>query len=303
MDRRNASDLLAFLAVSREHSFTKAAHKLGLTTSALSHTMRALEDRLGVRLLTRTTRNVAPTEAGERLMHSLAPLFDEIDVQIEALSVLKDKPAGTVRLTCTDHICQHILRERLTDLLRQYPEIKVEIVIDYGLTNIVDERIDAGIRQGELISKDMIAVRISPDWRFSLVGAPAYFDRHGVPKTPYDLTKHNCACLRLTSVGGLWAWEFQKGGKEFSVRVDGQLTFNTIMPGFQAALDGLCLAYVPDDLSRLHIERGELRKVLAAWSLRCQGFHLYYPNRRQASPAFSVLVDALRYQAGSTQLT
>lgn len=295
MERKNATDLLAFLMVARERSFTRAANKLGVTTSALSHTLRALEERLGVRLLSRTTRNVAPTEAGERLMKSLGPLFDEIDVQIEAISALKGKPAGTVRLTYTDHICQYILHERLAGLLRRYPEIKVEILIDYGLTNIVGERIDAGIRQGELISKDMIAVRISADWRFSLVGAPAYFERHGVPKTPHDLTRHNCACLRLTSSGGLWAWEFQKGGKEFSVRVDGQLTYNSIMPGFHAALDGLCLAYVPDDLSRPYIERGELREVLADWSLRCQGFHLYYPNRRQPSPAFSALVEALRY--------
>ena len=295
MDRRNASDMLAFLTVAREHSFTKAATRLGLTTSALSHTMRALEERLGVRLLTRTTRNVAPTEAGERLANSLAPLFDEIDVQIEALGALRDKPAGSVRLTCTDHVSHYVLRERLAGVLRRYPQIKVEVRIDYGLTNIVGDRIDAGIRLGEQVSKDMIAVRIGPDWRFSLVGAPSYFERHPTSQRPHDLTRHNCACLRLPSSGALWAWEFQKGGKEFSVRVDGQLTYNSILPGFQAALDGLCLAYVPEDLSRPHIERGELREVLVDWSLRCQGFHLYYPNRRQASPAFSVLVEALRY--------
>ncbi|WP_313685042.1 LysR family transcriptional regulator [Pantoea sp.] len=303
MNRRNANDLLAFLTIAREQSFTKAANKLGVSSSALSHTIRALEERLGLRLLTRTTRNVSATEAGERLLSSLGPLFDEIDHQIDALSALRDKPSGTVRLTCTDHVSQFILRDRIAGVIKQYPELKIEILLDYGLTNIVGDRIDAGIRQGELISKDMIAVRISPDWRFALVGSPDYFKKYPEPDTPYDLTRHNCAGLRLTSSGTLWAWDFQQDGKEFSVKVDGQLSYNSIMPGFDAALDGICLAYVPYDMAKEHIDSGALREVLSEYSLRCLGFHLYYPNRRQATPAFSAVVDALRYTEPSLNAT
>lgn len=292
----NLSDMIGFVAVAREESFTKAANKLGVTTSALSHTIRGLEERLGIRLLTRTTRRVAPTAAGERLLRSIGPLFDEIEFQIEALSELRERPAGIVRLTCTDHVSEYVLREKIAAFIRDYPEIKVEIFLDYGLTDIVGQRIDAGIRQGDLLSKDMIAVRIGADWRFSLVGAPSYFARYPAPDTPYDLQQHNCAGLRLTTSGGLWAWDFQKEGKEFSVRVDGQLTYNSIMPGFQAALDGLCLAYVPEDLTKPYVERGELLEVLVDWSLRCQGFHIFYPNRRQPTPAFSALLEALRYR-------
>lgn len=294
MDRKNATDLLSFMAIAREGSFVKAANKLGVTSSALSHSMRAFEERLGLRLLTRTTRNVSPTAAGEQLLLSLGPLFDEIDNQIESLRALKEKPVGAVRLTCTDHVCDYIIRKKIASIVSMYPEIKIEIILDYGLTNIVDNRIDAGIRQGELISKDMIAVRISDDWRFSAVASPSYFERHAIPQTPYELTGHNCAGLRLTSGGGLWAWEFQKQGKIISVKVDGQLSYNTIMPGLNAALDGLCLAYLPYDLTAPYIEKGELIEVLVDWSLHCQGFHLYYPNRRQPSSAFQAVVEALR---------
>jgi len=296
MEKRNANDLLAFLAVARDRSFTKAANKLGVTTSALSRTMRSLEERIGVRLLTRTTRAVAPTEAGELLLESLGPLFDEIETKLDSLSMLRDTPAGTVRLTCTDHVSHYILREKIAGLVTKYPDIKVEIVLDYGLTNIVDSRIDAGIRVGESVSKDMIAVPLGPGWRFSLVGTPSYFARNNVPKSPYDLTKHNCAKLRLTTGGGVWAWDFKDGHKEFTVRVDGQLTYNSIMPCFYAALDGLCLAYVPEDLSRPYIENGELQEVLQEWSLSDQVLYLYYPSRRQPTPAFSALLEAIRYR-------
>ncbi|GAB3457269.1 LysR family transcriptional regulator [Insolitispirillum peregrinum] len=291
------NDLAAFIAIAREASFTRAANKLGVTPSALSHTMRGLEERLGIRLLTRTTRKVAPTAAGERLLQSIGPLFDEIDVQVTALGDLRDRPAGIVRLTCTDHASQYVLHDRLMAFLRRYPDIKVEICLDYGLTDIVGERIDAGVRSGDMVSRDMIASRIGPDWRFALVGSPDYFSRHAPPETPYDLARHNCACLRFTTGGGLWAWEFQDDqGKIFTVRVDGQLICNSIMPGLQTALDGLCLAYLPEDMARPHIASGALIEVLEPWSLRCLGLHLFYPHRRQPTPAFTALLEALRYR-------
>lgn len=290
------NDMIGFVAVAREESFTKAAAKLGVTTSALSHTIRGLEEKLGIRLLTRTTRKVATTAAGERLLRSIGPLFDEIEFQIEALGELRERPAGIVRLTCTDHVSEYVIRDKIADFVKAYPEINIEIFQDYGLTDIVGQRIDAGIRQGDLLAKDMIAVRIGPDWRFSLVGTPEYFERHGRPETPYDLTIHNCAGLRLTTSGGLWAWDFQENGKEFSVKVDGQLTYNTILPGLQAALDGICLAYVPEDLTERYIADGLLEEVLPDWSLRCQGFHIFYPNRRQPTPAFAALLESLRHR-------
>lgn len=291
----NLKDLIGFVAVAREESFTRAANRLGVTTSALSHTIRGLEERLGLRLLTRTTRKVALTAAGERLLLAIGPLFDEIEFQVDALSELRERPAGIIRLTCTDHVSEYVLRDRIAAFLRDYPEIRIEIYLDYGLTDIVGLRIDAGIRQGDLLDNEMIAVRISPDWRFSLVGSPTYFQRYPLPKTPHDLKGHECAGLRLTTSGGLWAWDFQENGRAFNVRVGGQLTFNSIMPGFQAALDGICLAYVPQDMTRSYVERGELIEILAEWSLRCQGFHIFYPNRRQPTPAFSALINALRY--------
>lgn len=299
MNRRNANDLLTFLLIAREQSFTKAANKLGVSTSALSHTIRSLEDRLGLRLLTRTTRNVSVTEVGEKLLSSLGPLFDEIDNQIDALGALRDKPSGTVKISCTDHVSKYLLRKPIANLVRKYPELKIEILHDYGLTNIVEDRIDAGIRMGEMVSKDMIGVRISPEWRFALVGSPSYFSKNNKPISPYDLTKHNCAALRLTSSGTIWAWEFQQDGKEFSVKIDGQLIFNSILPSVDAAIDGLCLTYVPYDLVKEQIEKGELIEVLPEFSLTCLGFYLYYPNRRQATPAFQAVIDALRYNPPS----
>ncbi|GGF52249.1 LysR family transcriptional regulator [Azorhizobium oxalatiphilum] len=297
MPAANFNDLTAFLAVAREESFTRGADRLGLSASALSHTIRGMEERLGVRLFTRTTRRVALTAAGERLLTSVGPLLDEIELQVAALGELRDRPAGIIRLTCTDHVSEHHLHRKLVPFLRAYPDIRIEILLDYGLTDIVGERIDAGIRQGELLGKDMIAVRIGPDWRFSLVGAPSYFEHHPIPQTPHELAGHNCAGLRLTTSGRLWAWEFEKDGKPFSVRVEGQLTYNSIMPGLQAARDGLCLAYLPDDLTREPIARGELIEVLEPWSVRCEGLHIFYPNRRQPTAAFSALLEALRHRA------
>lgn len=297
MKPNKVSDLQAFIAVARDQSFTKAAARLGLTPSALSHTMKALEERLGVRLLARTTRNVAPTEAGERLMRSVAPLFDQIASEVESLSELRDKPAGTIRITCTDDQIELCLRPMLAEFLKAYPDITLEFYVDYGFTNVVEERFDAGIRLGEAISKDMIAARIGPDWRLAVVGSPAYFDRNPPPKTPYDLTKHACVNIRYRPSGSIYAWQFKKDGKEFTVKVEGQLVFNSIMHVLNAAVDGIGLAYVPEQLLAPYLADGRLKEVLAKWCPHFQGYHLYYPNRRQASPAFSAFVEALRYRA------
>jgi DNA-binding transcriptional LysR family regulator len=296
MANEKIHDLQAFLAVAREQSFTKAATKLGLTPSALSHTIKALEARLGVRLLARTTRNVAPTEAGERLVRSVGPHFDQIEAELRALGELRDKPAGTVRITCTDDAIVTVFQPMLAGFLEQYPDITVEISVDYGFTNIVEQRIDAGVRLGESLSKDMIGVRIGPDWRFAVVGSPAYFERRSPPQTPQDLTNHKAINLRLTTAGGIYAWELKKDGRELNVRVEGQLVFNTIMPVLDAAADGLGLAYLPLDLARPYLDDGRLVEVLADWCPYFQGYHLFYPNRRQASPAFAALVEALRYR-------
>jgi DNA-binding transcriptional LysR family regulator len=289
-------DLQAFLAVAREQSFTKAAVKLGITPSALSHTIKTLEQRLGVRLLTRTTRNVAPTDAGERLMHSVGPHFDQIEVELTALGQLRDKPAGIVRITCTDDAIVTIFQPMLAGFLRQYPEVSVEIIVDYGFTNIVEQRIDAGVRLGGSLSKDMIAVRIGPDWRFAVVGSPAYFERRSPPATPQDLTNHVAVNIRLTTAGSIYAWEFEKGDRKLNVRVDGQLVFNNIMPVLQGAVDGIGLAYLPLELATPYLKDGRLVEVLADWCPYFQGYHLFYPNKRQASPAFAALVEALRYR-------
>ena len=297
MPTEKIHDLQAFLAVAREQSFTKAAARLGITPSALSHAIKGLEARLGVRLLARTTRNVAPTEAGERLMRSIGPHFDQIEAEVQALGELRDKPAGTVRLTCTDDAIVTIFRPMLAGFLERYPDISVEISVDYGFTNIVEQRIDAGVRLGEALSKDMIAVRIGPDWRFAVVGSPAYFEGRSVPVVPQDLTNHRAVNLRLTTGGGIYAWEFGKEGRLINVRVEGQLVFNNIMPVLNSALDGLGLAYIPLELARPYLEDGRLVEVLADWCPFFQGYHLFYPNRRQASPAFAALVDALRYRA------
>jgi DNA-binding transcriptional LysR family regulator len=296
MPRENLNDLVAFLAVANQRSFTKAAAQLGVSQSALSHTVRGLEERLGLRLLTRTTRSVAPTEAGERLLRAAGPRLEEIDAELAALSELRDKPSGTIRITAHDHAVKAAVWPALEKLLPAYPDIKLEIVIDYGLTDIVAERYDAGIRSGEMVAKDMVAVRIGPDMRSAVVGAPAYFAQRPRPKTPQDLTAHTCINLRLPTHGGLYAWEFEKDGRELRVRVEGQLVFNATGPMLDAALAGFGLAYVPEDSVRAHLADGVLIRVLADWCPPFPGYHLYYPSRRQPTPAFALLVNALRYR-------
>jgi DNA-binding transcriptional LysR family regulator len=297
MPRQNVNDLLAFLAVAKERSFTRAAAQLGVSQSALSHTIRGLEERLGLRLLTRTTRSVAPTDAGERLLRSVGPRFDEIDAELAALSELREKPAGTIRITAGEHAAEAILWPALANLLAHYPDIKVELIIDYGPTDIVAERYDAGVRLGEQVAKDMIAVRIGPDMRMAVVGAPSYFARRSMPKKPQDLTAHDCINLRLPTYGGLYAWEFEKRGRELKVRVEGQLVFNNIALRLHAALAGCGLAYLPEDQVKTHLADGRLVRVLDDWCPPFSGYHLYYPSRRQPTPAFALLVDALRYRA------
>jgi DNA-binding transcriptional LysR family regulator len=296
MSRANVNDLLAFLAVAREASFTRAAAKLGVSQSALSHTIRGLEARLGLRLLTRTTRSVAPTEAGERLLRTVGPRFDEIDAELAALSELRERPAGTIRITTGEHAANAILWPALVKLLPEYPDIKVELVIDNGLTDIVAERYDAGVRFGESLDKDMIAVRVGPDLRMAVVGSPSYFATRSVPATPQHLTAHDCINLRLPTYGGLYAWEFEKDGRALKVRVEGRLVFNSPTPVLTAALAGFGLAYVPEDMVTPHLDAGKLMRVLAAWCPPFSGYHLYYPSRRQPTPAFAVLVDALRHR-------
>ena len=297
MQRENFNDILAFLAVARERSFTRAAAKLGISQSALSHTISGLEARLGLRLLTRTTRSVSPTQAGERLLQTAAPRFEEIEGELKALSELRDKPAGTIRITATDYPADTILLPKLAKFLPQYRDIKVEIIIDYGLTDIVAQRYDAGVRWGEQVAKDMIAVRIGPDMRIAVVGAPSYFAKRSQPKKPQDLTDHICINLHLPTYGGLYAWEFEKGGRELRVRVEGQLVLNGTTQVLNAALAGLGLAYVPEDLAQPHVAAGRLKRVLEDWCAPFPGYHLYYPSRRHSSPAFALLVDALRYRS------
>jgi DNA-binding transcriptional LysR family regulator len=295
MRQTDLNDIMAFLAVARERNFTRAAARLGVSQSALSQTVRGLEARLGLRLLTRTTRSVAPTEAGERLLRAAGPRLDEIAAELAALSELRDKPAGTIRITAHDHAVRSVLVPALEKLLPDYPDIKVEIVIDYGLTDIVAERFDAGVRTGEMIAQDMVAVRIGPDMRSAVVGAPSYFAARPAPKTPQALTAHNCINLRLPTHGGLYAWEFAKGRRELRVRVEGQLIFNGSAPMLDAALAGAGLAYLPEDDVRTYLADGRLIRVLGDWCPPYPGYHLYYPSRRQPTSAFTVLVNALRY--------
>jgi DNA-binding transcriptional LysR family regulator len=295
----NLNDLQAFLAVGQERNFTRAAAKLGVSQSALSHTIRGLEERLGVRLLTRTTRSVAPTEAGERLLQTIAPRFEDIEAELAALVELREKPSGTIRITATDYVADAILWPKLAKVLKRYPDIKIEIVIDYGLTDIVAERFDAGVRSGEQVAKDMVAVRIGPDMRAAVVGAPSYFENHSEPQRPQDLITHNCIRLRLPTRGGLYAWEFEKDGRELRVHVDGQLTFNATFQMLSAALAGFGVAYVPESLAQPHIHKGRLRRVLEDWCPLYSGYHLFYPNRRQPTAAFALLVDVLRYRASA----
>jgi DNA-binding transcriptional LysR family regulator len=294
--RPSLDDLAAFAEVAKQRSFTRAAARLGVSQSALSQTVRALEERLGLRLLTRTTRSVAPTEAGERLLQTLTPRFEDIDNALSALTALREQPAGTIRVTAGEHAAIAVLEPALKGFLDRYPDIHVEIVVDYGLTDIVAERFDAGVRLGEQVAKDMVAVRIGPDMRMAVVGSPAYFADRPRPETPHDLTAHNCINMRLPTYGGLFAWEFEKDGRELNVRVDGRLVYNTLALRIHSALNGLGLAYVPEDQAQALIERGDLIRVLEDWCEPFSGYHLYYPDRRQASPAFSALVAALRYK-------
>jgi DNA-binding transcriptional LysR family regulator len=296
MQRENLNDILAFLAVARERSFARAAAKLGVSQSALSHTISGMEARLGLRLLTRTTRSVLPTEVGQRLLEKVAPRLEEVEAELAAIRELRKKPGGTIRITATEHAADAVLLPKLTKLLRLYPEIKIEITIDYGLTDIVAQRYDAGVRSGEQVARDMVAVRIAPDMRMAVVGAPPYFKTRPEPKTPQELIDHNCITLRLPH-GGLYAWEFEKGGRALRVRVDGQLTYNTSAQMLNAAVAGLGLAYVPEGMAQPHLAKGRLKRVLEEWCLPYSGYHLYYPSRRQSSAAFALLVDALRYRS------
>lgn len=294
MARRNLNDLMAFVTVAREGSFTRAAATLGVTQSALSQTVRALEERLQIRLLTRTTRSVSPTAAGERLMQAIGRRFDEIEAELDALTELREKPAGTVRITCGDYVLHSILLPRLAPLLREYPDIKLEFDVNYGFRDIVADRFDAGVRLGNTIDKDMIAVPIGPQMRLAAVASPAYLAAHPAPKTPKDLTRHACINQRMPTSGGLYVWDFERRGRRVNVRVDGQLIFNTTQPQVDAALAGLGIALLPEDELMAHIESGGLVRVLEEWCPKFEGYHLYYPSRRQPSPAFSLVVQALR---------
>ena len=296
MRGNNLNDLVGFLAVANERSFTRAAAKLGLSQSALSHTIRDLEERPGVRLLTRTTRSVAPTQAGERLLQTLGPRFQEIDAELAALRELRDKPTGTIRITATEYAVDTLLWPKLAKFLAKYPDITVEISIDSALTDIVAQRFDAGVRSGEQVAKDMIAVRIGPDTSMAVIGSPSYFRKQPEPKRPQDLIGHSCINLRLPTQGGLYAWEFEKGARELKVRVEGQLVFNSTYQMLNAALAGFGLAYVPEDLAQPHLAKGRLKRVLKDWCPPFSGYHLYYPSRRQPAPAFALLVDALRHR-------
>lgn len=297
MQRNELPDLLWFIAVADERSFTKAAAKLGTSQSTLSHTIKQLEQRMGLRLLTRTTRSVAPTEAGERLLQSLRPRFAEIESDIANLMALRDKPSGTVRITVSDHAYDTLVWPKLRPVLHDYPDIRVEFSIDNGLRNIVEERFDAGVRLGESLDKDMIAVRIGPDWRLVAVGSPDYFATHSIPLTPQDLVQHNCINHRQARAGGLYAWEFARDGRDVRVRVEGQLTYNSTAPMIDATIEGLGLAFMPENLVSAAIGDGRLVQVLDEWCPMFSGYHLYYPSRRQMSPAFAVIVDALRHRA------
>lgn len=288
------NSLSSFLVVAREKSFTRAAAQLGVTQSALSHSMRVLEERMGVRLLARTTRGAAPTEAGERLLSRLAPHYEGIESELAAISELRERPSGTIRITAHDHAASTILWPKLSKLLPEYPDIQLEINIGYGLIDIVAERFDAGVRIGDQIAKDMIAVRISPDFRMAVAAAPRYFEGREKPKTPQDLTSHNCGNLRMATHGGLYAWEFVQDGRELNVQVPGQIIFNTSTQLLTAALEGYALTYAPEDVIQPHVDAGRLVRVLEEWSPTFPGYRLYYPSRRQSLPAFALVVEALK---------
>jgi DNA-binding transcriptional LysR family regulator len=297
MRRGELGDLTAFLTVAEERSFTRAAARLGTSQSALSYTVRRLEARLGVRLLTRTTRSVAPTQAGERLLGALGPAIGDIEAVVATLSEFRDKPAGSFRITAGQHAIDTILWPVLSKLLKDYPDIKVELNAESALTDIVEERFDAGVRLGEQVEKDMIAVRIGPDARMIVVAAPFCFGSRAQPETPRDLTRHPCINLLLPTYGGFYAWEFAKDGEEIRVRVDGQLAFNGVPQILAAALDGYGLAYLPQDVCAEPIAEGRLVQTLGDWCPLFPGYHLYYPSRRQPSAAFTLILDALRYRS------
>ena len=294
MPRRNLNDLLAFVTVAREGSFTRAAATLEVTPSALSQAIRGLEERLQIRLLTRTTRSVATTAAGERLMAAIGHRFDEIEAELDALTDLRDKPAGTVRITSGDQVLQTVLLPKLAPLLHEYPDIKLEFDMSYGFRDIVAERFDAGVRLGNTIDKDMIAVPIGPPLRMAVVASPSYFAAHPAPRSPKELTAHRCINQRMPTSGGLYVWDFERRGRQLNVRVDGPLIFNTAPPQVDAALAGLGITLLPEDEVMPQIEAGSLVRVLQDWCPKFAGYHLYYPSRRQPSPAFKLVVDALR---------
>lgn len=295
MQKIDLNLLRAYFVVARERSFTRAAAQLGVSQSALSHSMRGLEEKLGVRLLTRTTRGVSPTEAGERLLSNVGPYYDGIEAELDSLTALRERPAGLIRISTHDHAADTVLWPKLKKVLRDYPDISVEINIDYGMVDIVAERFDAGVRNGDLVAQNMIAVRIGPDFKMAVVGSPDYLKSNGCPSTPQNLAFHNCINLRLPTHGGLYAWDFAKGRKALHVNVRGQFIFNTTPQMLEAALEGYGLAYVPQDLAQPYISESKLESVLEAWCPNVPGYHLYYASRRQTSPAFALIVDALRY--------
>jgi DNA-binding transcriptional LysR family regulator len=297
MVRRNLNDLLSFVTVAREGSFTRAAAVLGISQSALSQAISGLEKRLQIRLLTRTTRSVSPTAAGEQLLQAIGHRFDEIEKELDVLTELRDKPAGTVRITCGDHVLRTTLLPRVAPLLREYPDINVEFDVSYGLRDIVADRFDAGVRLGDTIDKDMIAVPIGPKLRMAAVAAPAYFAANPIPKTPADLTTHRCINMRFPTHGGLYVWEFERRGRQLNVRVDGQVTLNSTPHIVVAALEGLGIAFLPEEEFAPHLEEGRLVRVLDDWCVPFAGYYLYYPSRRQPSPAFALVLEALRETA------
>lgn len=297
MVRDNIKDILAFLAVAREGSFTRAAAKIGVSQSALSHTIRALETRLGVRLLTRTTRSVSPTEAGAQLIQTVGPRLQEIEAEIVAVSELGAKPSGTIRITAIDHVIDNVLWPRLVNVLAKYPDLRVEINADYRMVDIAADRYDIGVRWGDQVEKDMIAVRLTPDMHLMIVGSPGYFETHPVPISPRDLLKHNCITLRLSSSGGVYAWELANGKRQQQVRVNGQTTFNSVYQMLNAAISGSGLAFVTEDVAEPHVREGRLLSVMEDWCPTFPGLHAYYPNRRQSSLALKLIIDAIRHSA------
>ena len=297
MLKENFNELYYLIMVAREKSFTRAAAQLGVSQSALSHAIRGLEERLGLRLLTRTTRSVAPTEAGERLINSLSPRLDEIENELIRLTEMREAVAGNIRITAGEHALQSAIWPRLKPFMQAFPDVRVDITLDNTLTDIVAGRFDAGVRLGEQVAKDMVAVRIGPDWRMVVVGAPAYFAAHGRPQTPHELQQHNCINLRLPTLGGLYAWEFLQNGREIRVKVEGQLILNSLPSRIDAAISGMGLVYVPEDCVEDAVAAGKLEKVLESWCAPFPGYYLYYPSRKQHTAAFARLIEALRYQS------